>query len=201
MSDEYLEALKLAERLNACKEDFQEQVEDFERRRNSYESEIKDLKRGAPVSSSRYKELDAQRKELNEELELLKSEETSIRDEINRYQELRDKVADSTQANNDTVELTNRDADDGASTMDKRLADSNEDKDAHGAEAKRKRHKEEPIKTTISFKPDVYRLLDEVAHRTRRTKRDIIGELILREYEEEYGPVIDSIEPRSKQLS
>lgn len=49
----------------------------------------------------------------------------------------------------------------------------------------------ESIKTTISFEPRVYHILHEVAHRTKKTKRDIIGELILREYEDEYGGFLD----------
>lgn len=78
-----------------------------------------------------------------------------------------------------------------AQTMDKWLADSSKDKAAREKATTPKQDKEEPIKTTISFDPYVYHLLDEVAHRTRRTKRDVIGELIIREYEEEYGDAID----------
>lgn len=78
-----------------------------------------------------------------------------------------------------------------APTMDKWLTDSNKDKAAREKATAAKQDKEEPIKTTISFEPYVYRLLDEVAHRTHRTKRDVIGELILREYKEEYGDAID----------
>lgn len=78
-----------------------------------------------------------------------------------------------------------------AQATHEQLIDSSKDKANREKRVKCKKHKEEPIKTTISFKPDAYRLLDEVAHRTRRAKRDIIGELIMREYEEEYGHVID----------
>ena len=78
-----------------------------------------------------------------------------------------------------------------AQATHEQLTDSSKDKANREKRVKYKKHKEEPIKTTISFKPDVYRLLDEVAHRTRRAKRDIIGELIMREYEEEYRDGID----------
>lgn len=76
-------------------------------------------------------------------------------------------------------------------TMDKWLTDSNKDKAAREKATTPKQDKEEPIKTTISFDPYIYRLLDEVAHRTRSTKRDIIGRLILEEYEEEYRDVLN----------
>lgn len=76
-------------------------------------------------------------------------------------------------------------------TMDRWLADSSKDKAEREKATTAKQAKEEPIKTTISFEPRVYRLLDEVAHRTRSTKRDIIGRLILEEYGEEYSDVLN----------
>ena len=78
-----------------------------------------------------------------------------------------------------------------AQATHEQLIDSSKDKANREKRVKCKKHKEEPIKTTISFEPYVYRLLDEAAHRTHRTKRDVIGELIRREYEEEYRDALD----------
>lgn len=78
-----------------------------------------------------------------------------------------------------------------APTMDKWLTDSNKDKAEREKATAAKQDKEEPIKTTISFKPAAYKVLDEVAHRTHRSKRDIIGDLIMDKYGEEYSHVLD----------
>lgn len=78
-----------------------------------------------------------------------------------------------------------------APTMDKWLTDSNKDKADREKATTPKQPKEEPIKTTISFKPAAYKVLDEVAHRTHKSKRDIIGDLIMDKYGEEYAHVLD----------
>lgn len=89
MSNQFLETLTFAENLAIRKEEFQLQAKDWERRRGAYESEMEEMKNGAPVSSSHFESLCARHKELAEELQFLMEEEAEINAEVKRYQEMR----------------------------------------------------------------------------------------------------------------
>lgn len=92
MSNQFLEALKTAEKLAIRKEEYQHQVKDWERKRGVYESEMEELKNGALASVSHYESLYARHKELAEEMQLLQEEEQEIIAEVKRYQEMRAEV-------------------------------------------------------------------------------------------------------------